>query len=66
MDNNVIDKIVEVVKKNLEHLTWRCSYCPKILECEEQPGTTVDYESRYCWTIIEAAIRNEKEFAQPF
>lgn len=63
---NVPEKFAEAVKEKLDQLSWCCAHCPKLSECEEQPAITKDFENRYCWTIIEAAILNKNDFVQPF
>lgn len=66
MKNNVTEKIVETLQNNLGRLSWHCRHCPKILECEEQAAATRDFEPRYCWTIIKAALNDEINFVKPF
>lgn len=56
------DVVWETLKKNLERLTWKCTLCPKIEECEEKEQNT----SRYCVSLIKAAVYEKVGFKQPF
>ncbi len=62
--------IWEHLKENLERLSWKCSYCEKIKECEEQATThdksPKDYEPRYCESLVKAAMLEKDSFIKPF
>lgn len=64
---DIRDNIERDILKNLEELGWKCTYCKKLMECEEQPTEEEDYVARYCWPIIQVAIRGDDEkFVRPF
>jgi hypothetical protein len=56
------EMILESVNKKLEQLTWKCTGCQWIRQCEDEGGNP---GSRYCYPIIEAAILNKENFKQP-
>ena len=51
--------LVEAVSKRLAHLNWKCTGCPQLSTCDDQPNKG---ESRYCWPIIVAAIMGEESW----
>lgn len=65
--SNMAEVITETIQKNLGRLSWNCAGCPKISECEEQAAIGErSWESRYCWSIIKAAINEQPTFIMPF
>ena len=55
------ENIIKALQKHLDRLTWKCG------ECEaSESSVSSNFESRYCQTIIEAAIREELTFQKPF
>lgn len=59
---NYPEMILKSVSDRLEHLTWHCTGCPWIRQCEAEAGNP---GSRYCWSILEAAILGKDDFKQP-
>lgn len=53
---------MEHIEHHLKALGWGCDGCPKVGECGDQSGTP---SQRYCWAIVEAAIRGEGSFLCP-
>ncbi len=61
--------IWEVIKNRMNHFSWRCGQCEKILECEEQDAPTrgiMQGETRYCESLIKAAIFDNESFTVSF
>lgn len=64
----VTEAIWKVIGKNIQHLSWQCGKCTKVKECEEKESTVTSngFEPRYCQSLIEAALNDEREFQVPF
>ena len=56
------DNIELVVIVNLGQLSWKCSDCMRLKECEDDGDNIV---SRYCLNIIKAAIKCADDFEIP-
>ncbi len=62
MSNEITDTLWKIVDKRLGRLAFGCLGCPKIEECEDSEGV----ESRYCESLIRAAVLGEIEFKIPW
>lgn len=62
-----IKTITKTLQEEIEQLSWQCVGCSKVGECEEQISIgKQDWEPRYCWSIIKAAINGKLKFQKPF
>lgn len=62
-ENEMTDAIWDIVRKRLVRLTFGCLGCPKTEECEHD-GENKD--SRFCETLIKAAVLGKDEFEIPW